>query len=97
MDMAHAPGAGLDLQRCAEAGRRPEDLVSAGVGLPVRPTDVPGVEWDVDELILSMAKDKKVQDGRITFVLVRGLGDAFTLRDVEPAQVRALLEEAVSR
>lgn len=69
----------------------------ARVGLPVRPTDVPGVEWDVDGLILSMAKDKKVKDGRITFVLVRGLGDAFTQRDVDPAVVRSLLEEAVAR
>ncbi|QCO02342.1 3-dehydroquinate synthase [Azospirillum argentinense] len=69
----------------------------ARVGLPVRPADVPGVEWDVDGLILSMAKDKKVKDGRITFVLVRALGDAFTQRDVDPAVVRALLEDAVAR
>ncbi|GAA4248557.1 3-dehydroquinate synthase [Azospirillum formosense] len=69
----------------------------ARVGLPVRPTDVPGVEWDVDGLILSMAKDKKVKDGRITFVLVRALGDAFTQRDVDPAVVRSLLEDAVAR
>ncbi|AWJ84339.1 3-dehydroquinate synthase [Azospirillum sp. TSH58] len=69
----------------------------ARVGLPVRPTDIPGVEWDVDGLILSMAKDKKVKDGRIAFVLVRALGDAFTRRDVDPAVVRALLEDAVAR
>ncbi|MBK3774621.1 3-dehydroquinate synthase [Azospirillum sp. YIM DDC1] len=68
----------------------------ARVGLPVRPTDIPGVEWDVDGLILSMAKDKKVKDGRIAFVLVRALGDAFTRRDVDPAVVRALLEDAVA-
>ncbi|WP_114860097.1 3-dehydroquinate synthase [Azospirillum brasilense] len=69
----------------------------ARVGLPVRPTDIPGVEWDVDGLILSMAKDKKVKDGRIAFVLARALGDAFTRRDVDPAVVRALLEDAVAR
>ncbi|NUB13366.1 3-dehydroquinate synthase [Azospirillum brasilense] len=68
----------------------------ARVGLPVRPTDVPGVEWDIDGLILSMAKDKKVKDGRITFVLARALGDAFTQRDVDPTVVRALLEDAVA-
>ena len=68
----------------------------ASVGLPVKPTDVPGVEWDVDELIASMAKDKKVKDGRITFVLARGIGQAFTMRDVDPAAVRELLEEAVA-
>ncbi len=67
----------------------------AGVGLPVRPTDIPGVAWDVDGLVAAMAKDKKVKDGRITFVLARGIGQAFTLRDVDPAAVRSLLEEAV--
>jgi len=66
------------------------------VGLPTKPTDVPGVEWDVDELIAAMAKDKKVKDGRITFVLARGIGQAFTQRDVDPEAVRALMEEAVS-
>lgn len=66
------------------------------VGLPTSPTDVPGMEWDVDELIASMAKDKKVKDGRITFVLARGIGQAFTMRDVDPAAVRALLEDAVA-
>ncbi|HYD69644.1 3-dehydroquinate synthase [Azospirillum sp.] len=67
------------------------------VGLPTKPTDVPGVEWDVDELIAAMAKDKKVKDGRITFVLARGIGQAFTQRDVDPEAVRALMEEAVSK
>jgi 3-dehydroquinate synthase len=69
----------------------------ASVGLPVSPTEVAGMDWDVDALIASMAKDKKVKDGRIAFVLTRGIGKAFTLRDVDPAAVRALLEEAVAR
>ncbi len=68
----------------------------ADVGLPVRPADVAGVTWDVDALIHSMAKDKKVQDGRITFILARGIGQAFTRRDVDAAAVRAVLEEAVT-
>ncbi|MGQ9365614.1 3-dehydroquinate synthase [Azospirillum sp. ST 5-10] len=69
----------------------------AAVGLPVSPAEVPGVEWDVDELIGHMAKDKKVKDGRVTFVLARGIGHAFTQRDVAADAVRALLEDAVRR
>ncbi len=65
------------------------------VGLPVSPADIPGVAWDVDELIGHMAKDKKVKDGRITFVLARALGDAFTLRNVDGDQVRALLVDSL--
>ncbi|SMF63353.1 3-dehydroquinate synthase [Azospirillum oryzae] len=67
----------------------------AEVGLPVRPADIPGVAWDVDGLVKSMAKDKKVQDGRITFILADRIGNAFTRRDVDAAAVRAVLEESV--
>jgi 3-dehydroquinate synthase len=49
----------------------------------------------VDGLVRSMAKDKKVQDGRITFILADRIGNAFTRRDVDAAAVRAVLEEAV--
>ena len=67
----------------------------AEVGLPVRPADIPGVAWDVDGLVKSMAKDKKVQDGRITFILADRIGNAFTRRDVDAAAVRAVLDESV--
>lgn len=68
----------------------------ASVGLPVRPTDIPGVAWNVDELIRSMAKDKKVSDGRITFILANGIGKAFTRRDVDADAVRAVLSDSVT-
>ncbi len=68
----------------------------ASVGLPVRPTDIPGVAWNVDDLIRSMAKDKKVSDGRITFILANGIGKAFTRRDVDADAVRAVLSESVT-
>ncbi|MDQ2103166.1 3-dehydroquinate synthase [Azospirillum isscasi] len=94
--MALAFDLSVRLGLCPAADAEKARAHLARVGLPVRPTDIPGVEWDVDGLILSMAKDKKVKDGRITFVLVRGLGDAFTQRDVDPAVVRTLLEDAVA-
>jgi len=40
-----------------------------------------------------MRRDKKVRDGRMTFVLVRGIGAAFTSRDVPEEAVRDLLRE----
>ncbi len=79
----------------AEDARRARDHL-ASVGLPVRPTDIPGVAWNVDELIRSMAKDKKVSDGRITFILANGIGKAFTRRDVDADAVRAVLSESVA-
>jgi len=79
----------------AEDARRARAHLAA-VGLPVRAADVAGVAWDVDGLVRSMAKDKKVQDGRITFILAEGIGKAFTRRDVDAASVRAVLEESVT-
>ena len=40
-----------------------------------------------------MAQDKKVKRGRLTFILVRGIGEAFVAPDVDAAQVRAFLAD----
>jgi 3-dehydroquinate synthetase len=39
-----------------------------------------------------MEQDKKVSRGRMTFVLARGIGQAFLSRDVAEADVIGLLE-----
>jgi shikimate kinase/3-dehydroquinate synthase len=38
-----------------------------------------------------MAQDKKVRHGKLTFILVRDIGEAFIARDVPAEQVRAFL------
>ena len=43
-----------------------------------------------------MAQDKKVQDGALTFILARGIGEAFVERGVDPALVRPVLEDALA-
>jgi 3-dehydroquinate synthetase len=43
-----------------------------------------------------MRHDKKVQGGRITFVLARGVGQAFLARDVDLSEVSGLLEQALA-
>jgi len=64
------------------------------VGLPVRPD--PARAWDVERLLGHMAKDKKVAEGRITFVLARGIGRAYLERDVSSQAVRATLTAALA-
>jgi shikimate kinase/3-dehydroquinate synthase len=44
-------------------------------------------------LIGHMRRDKKVRDGALTFVLARGIGQAFTARDVETEAVVELLRD----
>jgi 3-dehydroquinate synthase len=61
------------------------------VGLPTAISDIPGPRPDADALIAHMAHDKKVMDGRLTFVLVKGIGQAFLTRDVPQDALRAVL------
>ena len=61
------------------------------VGLPAAISDIPGPRAGADELIAHMAHDKKVADGQLTFVLLKGLGQAFITRDVPVAALRDVL------
>jgi len=47
--------------------------------------------FSAEGLIDLMGRDKKMRDGRLNFVLVRGIGQAFTSRDVPREEVVALL------
>ena len=58
--------------------------------------DVPAVQTDADALMELIAQDKKVKRGKLTFILVRGIGEAFVAPDVDPAQVRAFLAQKLS-
>jgi 3-dehydroquinate synthetase len=45
----------------------------------------------VDELLQLMAQDKKVRGGRMTFILARGIGEAFVSRDVPTDLLKSFL------
>jgi 3-dehydroquinate synthase len=74
---------GQDAERAGRA-------IAAG-GLPVRLADVPGHPFNADRLVAHMAQDKKAEGGRLTFILARGLGDAFVAKDVDAGAVREFL------
>jgi len=87
MTMAFRLSARLGLCPGQDALRAERHL--AAVGLPTRPP--PGQPETFFEL---MKQDKKVADGRMTFILARGIGDAFITREVDPADVIACLRES---
>lgn len=62
-------------------------------GLPVRLAEVAANDWSAESLIAHMGQDKKVRAGRLTFVLVRGIGEAFVTRVVGADDVRRFLDE----
>ncbi len=68
-----------------------------GIGLPTRIADIQGPDRpDVDTLMKLMAQDKKVRAGQMTFILVRGIGDAFVTRDVDPVALHGFLATEVA-
>ncbi len=87
--LAFELSANLGLCAANDAARVRTHLKS--VGLPVSISDIAGARPDPDSLLAHMAHDKKVRDGKLTFVLVRGLGKAFQTQDVAVTKVRELL------
>ncbi len=50
--------------------------------MPTRLQDVPGGVGTAADMLDAMAQDKKVKDGRIAFILARGIGESFVAEDV---------------
>ena len=67
----------------------------SAMGMKVDLADIPGDLPDAAALVRLMGQDKKVQDGRLRFILARGIGQAFVADDVPPALVESLLAEAL--
>jgi len=63
----------------------------AAVGLPTRIDEIPGDKPGIDAMMRLMAQDKKVRQGKLTFILARGIGEAYIAHDVPDAEVRAYL------
>ena len=91
MVLAFELSARLDLCPPEDVERARRHLAS--VGLPTAVTDIRPEGFPAETLIEAMGRDKKVRDGRLTFVLARGIGRAFVTSDVEPAALRRLLDE----
>jgi 3-dehydroquinate synthase len=64
----------------------------AAMGMKADLSDIPGDLPGDDALLNLMAQDKKVQDGRLRFILARDIGEAFIASDVPAEAVRAVLE-----
>ena len=62
------------------------------VGLPTRLSDVPGGVGTAANLLEAIRQDKKVARGALTFILVRGIGQSFIAKDVDPDEVLRFLD-----
>jgi shikimate kinase / 3-dehydroquinate synthase len=87
-----------DLGLCSGQDATRVEAHLKAVGLPTRMRDIPGFDASPGEVLTAMRQDKKVERGRLTFILARGIGESFVARDLEEASVSAFLarELAVS-
>jgi 3-dehydroquinate synthetase len=69
----------------------------AAVGLPTHVKDIPGGAPGLDTIMNLVAQDKKVKRGKLTFILLRGIGAAFVARDVEVTEVESFLAEKIAK
>ena len=67
------------------------------IGLPTNINSIEGsTSWHPDRLIQHMQHDKKVSNGQLRFVLIKGIGEAYLTADVEKKQVYSVIEKSLS-
>ncbi len=91
MVLAHQFSARMNLASPDLASRVEAHL--RAVGLPTRMDEIPGELPPTDVLMDAIAQDKKVKGGKLTFILTRGLGEAFVADDVPSSEVVRFLDE----
>jgi 3-dehydroquinate synthase len=93
---AVAAGMVLAMALSVELGWLSSDILNRGekllkiVGLPV----LPPANMDVDQFLQLMGRDKKVLDGRLRLVLLKGLGESVVSSDVTKETVATVLRAA---
>ncbi|WP_417670133.1 3-dehydroquinate synthase [Roseibium sp.] len=95
MMLAHEFSHQLDLLPKEDVTRVERHLLD--VGLPTRIQDIPGQLPPAETLMDIIAQDKKVSRGNLTFILTRGIGQAFVEKGVDPSLVRDFLSEKLAQ
>jgi len=101
-DLVHGEGVSIGMMMAMELSRK-VGLLSLQdcervrahydrTGLPYRLPEISGVTWESNRLLDHMYQDKKVDKGKLTFILMKAIGDAFTTQDVEEKDILELLD-----
>ena len=69
----------------------------ASVGLPTKIRDIPDWRDDAQAILDAMYQDKKVERGALTFVLLRGIGQAFIAKSVDADATLDFLKDELNR
>ena len=62
----------------------------AKMGLPATPKAI-RADWNLDALMEHFTRDKKAKDGKLTFILARGIGQAYVANNVDAANIKKIM------
>jgi 3-dehydroquinate synthase len=85
------------LGHCAQGTAARVEKHLRDAGLPSRLSDIEGPLPDAEGLLAYMRQDKKARAGKLTFILARGIGQAFIARDVPDEAVLSFVAEELAR
>lgn len=77
-----------------DATRMEKHLSACGLKTEIRQIN-PKLSDNAKDIVALMAHDKKAMAGRITFILVRGIGQAFASKDVNLDDVESIVEASL--
>ena len=89
--MASAFRFSRDLGFCSGQDATRVEAHLRAVGLPTRMREIPGFSAGAEDMLAAMRQDKKVDRGRLTFILAKGIGESFVARNLDEASVSAFL------
>jgi 3-dehydroquinate synthase len=91
MAMAFDLSAALGLCDPAAAARVRRHFAALGLPTSLKADALAARRWSAERLVAHMHSDKKVRGGKLTFILARGIGQAFIAKDVPTEKVLATL------
>ena len=92
LGMAQAAHLSVDLGLCPETDAQALINHLASAGLPISQTEVEGGPFEATNLVNAMAQDKKVSQGVMKFILMKGIGKAFITNDLSAKQITTFLQ-----
>lgn len=98
-----AIGMAMAFRFCEEKGLCPSGTAARAerhlrsVGLPTHLSTIPGKQLEEDALVAAMYQDKKAEGGKLTFILVHDIGNAYVERNVIEEELRVFLKQELAQ
>jgi len=66
----------------------------AGMGLPTNLSDIRKFDWNTESLLNHMLSDKKIKNGKVNFILTKGIGKSFLAPNIKMKDVQIVFEQS---